>query len=242
MATRKAPAGIARATRRTAPAAGAPVPVDANLTLTEQAYAALEELIVHGKLAPGELVSEAMLAEKLAIGRTPIREALQRLAREHLVSIQPRRSVTIAPIDLRGQLRMLELRRAVEALVVASAARRRNADECARFEALAEEFERSAKARDDVRFMRVDREFNELCIRAARNEFAAASMQSIAPLARRFWIQYSPKAGDVLIVGRLHASLSRAIGEGKVREALRALTALLDQIEVFTKATATADF
>ena len=212
------------------------------LTLTEQAYAALEELIVHGKLAPGELVSEAMLAERLKIGRTPIREALQRLSREHLVSIQPRRSVTIAPIDVRGQLRMLELRRSVESLVVASAAKRRNADERARFAALAEEFERSAKARDDVRFMRVDREFNELCIRAARNEFAAASMQLIAPLARRFWIQYSPKAADVLTVGRLHASLSRAIAEGKVRDALKALGALLDQIEMFTKATATADF
>jgi DNA-binding GntR family transcriptional regulator len=231
--------------RKKLPAARVPrdAPPDAgNLTLTEQAYAALEELIVHGQLGPGELVSEAMLATKLGIGRTPIREALQRLSREHLVSIQPRRSVTIAPIDLRSQLRMLELRRAVEALVVSSAARRRSAEERARFAALAEEFERSAKARDDVRFMRVDREFNELCIRAARNEFAAASMQLIAPLARRFWIQYAPKAADVLIVGRLHAALSRAIAQGKVRDALRALGALLDQIESFTKSTATADF
>lgn len=216
-----------------------------HVTLTDEAYAALEELIVHGKLAAGVVVTEAMLAEKLGIGRTPIREALQRLAREHLVSIQPRRSVTIAPIDVRSQLRMLELRRAVESMVALGAAKRATPDERKRFVELAEDFERSAKARDEVTFMRVDRDFNELCIRAARNEFAAASMRLIAPLARRFWIHYShysPKAADVLLVGRQHASLARAIAKGSVRDTSRALTALLDQIETFTKSTATADF
>jgi len=220
-------------------------PENGRVTLTDEAYAALEELIVHGQLGAGVVVTEAMLAERLGIGRTPIREALQRLAREHLVSIQPRRSVTIAPIDVRSQLRMLELRRAVESLVALSAAKRATPEERARFAELAEDFERSAKARDEVTFMRVDREFNELCIRAARNEFAAASMRLIAPLARRFWIHYShysPKAADVLLVGRQHASLARAIAKGSARDTSRALTALLDQIETFTKSTATADF
>lgn len=228
---------------------GAPVspvpeldPEGGRLTLTERAYFALEEMIVHGSLAPGVIVTESMLAEKLGIGRTPIREALQRLAREHLVAIQPRRSITIAPIDVRSQLRMLELRRAVENLVAVSAARRSTPDERSRFAELADEFERSAKAGDEVRFMRVDREFNELCIRAARNEFAAASMHLIAPLGRRFWIQYSPRAADVLLIARLHASLARAISLGQQVEASRALSSLLDQIEAFTRATATADF
>ena len=212
------------------------------LTLTEQAYYSLEEMIVHGELAPGVVVTESMLADKLAIGRTPIREALQRLAREHLVSIQPRRSITIAPIDVRSQLRMLELRRAIENLVVVSAAKRSSPDERTRFAELADEFESSAKARDEVRFMRVDREFNELCLRAARNEFAAAGMRLIAPLGRRFWIQYSPKAADVLLIARLHAALARAISLGRERDASQALAALLDQIELFTLATATAEF
>ena len=223
-----------------------PVPefhLDADrLTLTEQAYYALEEMIVHGRLEPGAIVTESMLADKLNIGRTPIREALQRLAREHLVSIQPRRSITIAPIDVRSQLRMLELRRAVENLVVMSAAKRSGPDERSRFAELADEFESSAKARDEIRFMRVDREFNELCIRAARNEFAAASMRLIAPLGRRFWIQYSPKAADVLVIARLHSALARAISLGRERDASHALSALLDQIEAFTLATATAEF
>ncbi len=211
-------------------------------TLTDRAYALLEEMIVHGTLAPGAVVTETMLADRLEIGRTPIREALQRLAREHLVSIQPRRSVTIAPIDVRGQLRMLELRRAVETLVAVSAAKRASLDERERFGELADAFERSAKVRDEVTFMRVDREFNELCILAARNEFAAASMRLIAPLARRYWIHYSPKTGDFLLIARLHASLARAISLNRPRDAAREVGQLLDAVEVFTRGTVTADF
>ena len=58
-------------------------------TLTDKAYTYLEELIVTLKLPPGSAVSEAMLSKRLGIGRTPIREALQRLARERLVKILP---------------------------------------------------------------------------------------------------------------------------------------------------------
>lgn len=65
----------------------------ADQSLTAVAYARLEELIVTLQLAPGEVVSEAVLGEKLGIGRTPIREALHRLARERLVTILPRRGI-----------------------------------------------------------------------------------------------------------------------------------------------------
>ena len=60
-------------------------------SLTDRAYAEIEELIVTLRLAPGAPVSEAELSGRLGIGRTPIREALQRLARERLVEIYPRR-------------------------------------------------------------------------------------------------------------------------------------------------------
>ncbi|HKX38598.1 MAG TPA: GntR family transcriptional regulator, partial [Burkholderiales bacterium] len=85
-------------------------------SLTDQAYTALEELIVTLQLAPGEAVSEQMLAERLKIGRTPIREALQRLARERLVTILPRRGVMVSAIDVAAQLRLLEVRRELERL------------------------------------------------------------------------------------------------------------------------------
>ena len=59
--------------------------------LTDQAYEQIEEAIVTLRLAPGSSVSELQLSEMTGIGRTPIREAIQRLAREHLIMVLPQR-------------------------------------------------------------------------------------------------------------------------------------------------------
>jgi DNA-binding GntR family transcriptional regulator len=145
-------------------------------SLTDRAYLDLEEMIVTLKLPPGTAVSESELSQRLRIGRTPIREALQRLARERLIVILPRRGILVSEINVKSQLRLLEVRREVERLIARSAARRATAAERERFRALARMFEKSAKINDDVTFMRTDREFNVLCATAARNEFAAGAM------------------------------------------------------------------
>ena len=83
-----------------------------------QAYQRIEQLIVSEELTPGNLVSEAVLMEKTGLGRTPIREALQQLARNRMVEIHPNRGVLIPPASVEAQLRMLEVRRVLEALAV----------------------------------------------------------------------------------------------------------------------------
>ena len=82
-------------------------PTSAGATRTEEAYRRLEEMIVTLELAPGSVVSEAVLGRQLGIGTTPVREALQRLSREHLVQILPRRGVVVTALDLRQQLQVL---------------------------------------------------------------------------------------------------------------------------------------
>jgi DNA-binding GntR family transcriptional regulator len=96
------------------------------------------------RLRPGAAVSEAKLSQALGIGRTPIREALQRLARERLVTILPRRGIIVSEISVKAQLRLLEVRREVERLIVRSAERRASADERGRFAEIEKIFERSA--------------------------------------------------------------------------------------------------
>jgi DNA-binding GntR family transcriptional regulator len=214
---------------------------DSALTLTERAYTALEELIVTLQLAPGSAVSEVMLSERLGIGRTPIREALQRLGRERLVRILPRRGVIVSEINVKSQLRLLELRREVERLLARSAARRSTAEERQRFAELAEAFERSARANDDIAFMRFDRAFNELCQVAARNEFTASAMGLMQSLSRRFWYHHYKQAADLPETARLHADIARAIARGKPAAAAAAADRLLDKIEEFTRATVDVD-
>src|SRR6185436_651571 len=163
----------------------AKAPVGASLT--DRAYADLEEMIVTLRLAPGAAVSEQELAGALGIGRTPIREALQRLARESLVSILPRRGIVVTEVNVKRQLRLLEVRRELERLIARSAARRATDEERARFRELAARFENSARVNDDMTFMRTDREFNSLCSAASHNEFAAGAMGLMHSLSRRFW-------------------------------------------------------
>jgi DNA-binding GntR family transcriptional regulator len=209
-------------------------------TLTDSAYTALEEMIARLELAPGMAVSEAMLSKRLGIGRTPIREALQRLARERLVQILPRRGVIVSDIDVKAQLRLLEVRREVERLVARSAARRASAPERERFAKLARRFERAAEMGDDVAFMRIDREFHELCVAAARNEFALSIVSVMQPLSRRYWYQHYQEAGDMPVSAKLHAEVARAIGAGDEQAAARGTDALIDDIEAFTRATVSA--
>ena len=194
-------------------------------------------MIVTLKLAPGASVSEAELSEALDIGRTPIREALQRLARESLVSILPRRGILVSGINVKSQLRLLEVRRELERLIARSAARRATEAERARFLELADRFEKSARVNDDVTFMRTDREFNTLCSGASHNEFAAGAMSLMHSLSRRFWDIHYKQAADMPLTATLHADIARAIAAGDEARAAKAADRLLDAIEKFTRVT-----
>ena len=194
-------------------------------------------MIVTLKLQPGTTVSELSLSELTGIGRTPIREAIQRLAREHLIVILPQRGLLIPDIDVKKQLRLLRTRREVERLICRSAAKAATPEEREVFDQLASEFAEVSRKKDDVTFIRLDREFNELCVIAARNEFAEGAMRLMHGLSRRFWYLHYKQAADLPEIARLHGAVAKAIADGNVNGAGRAIDALLDNIEEFTRST-----
>ncbi|HIB21720.1 MAG TPA: GntR family transcriptional regulator, partial [Rhodospirillales bacterium] len=93
-------------------------------SLTDRAYRELEEMIVTLQLEPNAVLSETALSQDLGIGRTPIREALQRLAREGLVMILPRKGILVSEINPRKQLLLLAVRREIERLLARASATR----------------------------------------------------------------------------------------------------------------------
>jgi DNA-binding GntR family transcriptional regulator len=206
-------------------------------TLTEQAYRRLEEQIVTLRLRPGEFLSEYALAEGLAIGRTPIREALQRLAREGLVTILPRKGILVSETDPRKQLLVLEVRRELERLLCRLGAQRASEEQRARFRQIADGMDRAAKSNDDIAFMRLDREFNLLISEAAHNDYAARAMRFLHGHSRRFWYLHYKAAADLPLCARLHAGQARAIAAGEARRAADATDRLIDYTETFTRAT-----
>lgn len=211
-------------------------------SLTDRAYAQIEEMIVTLRLEPGTAISEVELSDLIGIGRTPIREALQRLAREHLVRILPQRGSLIIAVDVKEQLRLLETRREVERLIVRCAARRCTEAERERFAQIAESFTTSSEKNDATLFLRADKEFNDLCLQAARNEFAAGAMSLMHGLSRRFWYLHYRQAADMPVTARLHANIAYAIAARNDADAAEALDRLLDKIEEFTRATVSTDY
>jgi DNA-binding GntR family transcriptional regulator len=217
------------------------LPNDAELlpaeTLTEKAYRALEEEIVTLRIPPGSVVSEAILSRRLGVGRTPVREALQRLAREWLVVIMPRRGIVVSEIDPVRQLRVLEARREIERFLAQSAARRATRVQRLGFQAIAAGMDEAARREDDIAFMRLDREFNLLVLDSAGNEFAAAAMSLMNGLSRRFWYVHYKQAADLPLAARLHAAIARAIAAADADAAGQSSDALVDYIQAFARAT-----
>jgi DNA-binding GntR family transcriptional regulator len=211
-----------------------------DISLTDRAYRKLEEMIVTLQLPPGAVVSETALSERLGIGRTPIREALQRLARERLIVVLPRRGIMVPEVNIRTQLRLLETRREVERLLARLAAKRATEPMRQRFREIAAGMESAAKANDDVTFMRLDREFNMLGLEAAQNEFAAGAMMLMHGLSRRFWYIHYKEVADMPLTARQHADIARAIADGDANAAGQAVDSLMDYIEKFTRATVDA--
>jgi DNA-binding GntR family transcriptional regulator len=210
---------------------------DEKTSLTQRAYRRIEEMIVTLQLQPGEILSEAALADQLEIGRTPIREALQALGREGLVTILPRRGILVSELDVQRQLKLLEVRRELERLMARKAARRARADEREAFVEIADGMRRGADAADEIAFMRYDRQLNLLLCRAARNEFLENAMALTHGLSRRFWFQHHKEVGDLPLCATLHANLSEAVGLAREAEAAEASDKLLDYVENFTRKT-----
>jgi len=237
MAARKTRPAESRDGAAAGAAAEDPFIEQAPRSLTDLAYRALEELIVTLRLTPGEVLSEAALSKQLGIGRTPIREALQRLAREGLVQILPRRGILVSDINVKSQLELLRVRRELERLMARFAALRTTPAERAAFLALAQGMDASAATEDDRTFMRQDRSLNLMMAKACRNEYAQKSMGLMHGLSRRFWYMHYKEVLDLPLCARLHANLARAIGEGDPEKAAAASDRLVDYTESFTRAT-----
>jgi len=206
-------------------------------TLTDKAYRELEERIVTLRLQPGQVLSETALSEQLKIGRTPIREALQRLAREGLVVILPRKGILVSEINPGKQFLVLEVRRELDRLMARLGAVRRTEIERDAFLEIAAGMEQAARDNNDIEFMRYDNTYNILMAAAAHNEYVIRATGLMNALSRRFWYVHYRETADLPHCARLHATVARCIADGDPEGAEEASDRLIDYVETFTRAT-----
>ncbi|RSE98394.1 GntR family transcriptional regulator [Achromobacter aegrifaciens] len=198
---------------------------------TEKAYCALEEMIVTGELPPGSQWSETTLSERVGIGRSPVRDALQKLAFQRLVEIAPRQGIFISEIDYQGQLKIIQARREIERLIVAQAAQWADDGERAELAQLARELE-DLKAVNDMRmYMRLHFTLTSQIGAASRNSYAAEFHAMLQTLARRFLYFHQKRHPDLVQICELHIQQINAIVEGSVERAIATAEARNDYAE-----------
>lgn len=159
-----------------------------------RAYHALERMIVTLELAPGSIMTEGALIERLGLGRTPVREAVQRLAWEGLFDIRPRAGLAVAPLHAADWLKVLDARRGVEAVLARSAARFITRDTASKFQAAALAMQAAVEDDDVVAYLVADKTLDEAMVAAADNIFAARTAAPLQTHSRRFWFRYRADA------------------------------------------------
>ncbi|WEX10993.1 GntR family transcriptional regulator [Chelativorans sp. AA-79] len=190
---------------------------DAGLDLTSQAYERIEELFVAMQLAPGALLRTQDLQEMLGLGRTPVHQAVMRLAAETLLEIRPRNGLRIAPIDLARERRLTTVRRDLNRFVTEAAMRNMTPNDRARLLYLRRWLEENRRDISVEAFNEVDKSFDMLMIRASGERFLEQALRPLHAIARRIGYlhltQISGKKGLQATIDR-HLAIMHQIQKG----------------------------
>jgi DNA-binding GntR family transcriptional regulator len=200
-----------------------------------RAYHVLEHKIVTLELAPASFVTEGAIIEKLALGRTPVREAIQRLAWEGLLEVRPRAGIAIAPLHPGDWLRVLDARRGVEIVLARSAARFVTRDAADRFHDAALAMQKAVISGNVLAFIQADKALDDALAMAADNPFAARLAAPLQTHSRRFWFRYKADTG-LAESAEHHVALIRSILAGDedaaAKDAKRLISLLRGHAEI----------
>ena len=191
---------------------------------SEKAYHLIKDKIITLELAPSTVIDEQALMKELGLGRTPIREALQRLNAEGLVHIVPRRGMFVTDISITDLQKIFEVRTVLAGFSARLAAQRATTDQIAQMEQVLHGLEQ-VQSGDYKLLIDIDRRFQRLLYQAAGNEILAESLDHLYDLSLRIWYLVLHQLGDVRDAIEEHQQVAEAL---KARDGARA-EALIQQ-------------
>ena len=151
--------------------------------------------------------------EETGLGRTPVREALQTLARNRLVEIHPHKGILIPPTSVESELRMLELRRVMEVLAVRLACERSTAQERREMRVMVDHLESGLFSLRT--YAETVKDTHQIIVAGAHNSYLADAIAPLQVLSRRFWVTHvRDEAGEISTASRWHQTILNAIISG----------------------------
>lgn len=193
------------------------------------AYLALEGLIVTLKLTPGSLVTERQLIELAGHGRTPVREAIQKLEWQGLITVRPRAGLQIAAIGPQDHAHVMTTRRQLEPLAAELVAQHATDEHRNRLVACAQAMTACSIHSDMEGFLVADKTFDEIMEEACPNRFLTSALAPLQTHARRLWFAHADNRQMDRSV-ELHVKVIRAIRNADGAAAAEAMATLVDHL------------
>ena len=158
--------------------------------LREIVYEELKMQILKGKITPGTRMMEVEMAEQMGVSRTPIREAIRKLEKEGLVTIEPRKGAYASQLSQKDMTEIIEVREYLEGLAAYYAARRATEEQKEALERVCLRYDDAVEARNSQDMIKLDTEFHHLIVEAAENKILVHLVEQLQELVLRFRYLY----------------------------------------------------
>jgi DNA-binding GntR family transcriptional regulator len=215
-----------------------PVPAAPNrrnrVNLFERAYERIEDLIVNCELKPGRFLSIQDLQEITGLSRTPVHQAVGRLADDTLILVRPRHGVQIAPIDLARERVLLHLRRDIERFVIRLAAERSGPSHRNQFLHMERLLRERRESMTVDEFNVLDRRIDKLILAAAGERFLEHTVRPLHTIFRRIgWIHHNQIKGSASLHATIdcHLAVLDAVANRHLDAAVAASDKLIDFVD-----------
>ena len=184
---------------------------DTTVSFAERAYQLLIRKITRLELAPGTVLVEKDLMAELEIGRTPIREALQRIAKEGLIQHLPNRGMLVSDLGASDVQSIYEFRSLIQGAAVRLAAIRASDEDKRNLKALDNMLKQATNEFDIDSFVALDLRFYEAIGLASKNIYLQETLPRIFNLHLRLWFYISSKTGIWHPVARSHNDMTSGV-------------------------------
>lgn len=198
--------------------------------LSQKAYEQIRRKVVSLELPPGTVIDESSLQAELDLGRTPIREALQRLSLEKLVDIVPRRGMFVTDIGITDLQRLFEVRLELESLAARLAAVRGKEEHWRRMETVLAALPEENEPTNNETLIAADEMCHKIMYEAAQNEFLQDVLVTLYALSLRLWYYFLSQIGSMRSAIVEHRRILEALRAG---DAERAAQLIRQHIQTF---------
>ena len=199
--------------------------------LREMVYEELKMQILKGSIIPGTRMMEVELAEEMGVSRTPIREAIRKLEKEGLVTIEPRRGAYASMISTDDMVEILEVRQDLEGLAAYFAANRMTDGQMEELRQVSDNYNDAVKRGNMEDMIKYDTRFHHIIVESCHNKILVQMIEQLQELVLRFRYIYYDNFRRAEKMPEEHKAIIAAIAEGNEDKARAAADIHIERLK-----------